>query len=91
MCRSVFLVYSKRRFVAFELFECHIGSDFFGFGDLFGARPGHEALGPLAVVILGGLVTAAVYTLGIVPALYARFGAGAMSDAVTDEDLGISA
>jgi Cu/Ag efflux pump CusA len=58
---------------------------------VYGARAGHEALGPLAVVILGGLATTLLYTLGIVPALYARFGAGAMSDVVTDEDLGISA
>jgi Cu/Ag efflux pump CusA len=58
---------------------------------VLGARPGHEALGPLAIVMLGGLVTTLVYTLGIVPALYARFGAGAMSDEVTDEDLGVSA
>jgi Cu/Ag efflux pump CusA len=58
---------------------------------VYGARAGHEALGPLAVVILGGLATTLLYTLGIVPALYARFGAGAMSDEVSDEDLGISA
>jgi len=37
------------------------------------------------------MVTTVLYALGVVPALYARFGAGAMADAVTDEDLGISA
>jgi len=58
---------------------------------VLGARPGHEALGPLAIVMLGGMVTTVLYALGVVPALYARFGAGAMADAVTDEDLGISA
>jgi Cu/Ag efflux pump CusA len=58
---------------------------------VFGARPGHEALGPLAIVVLGGLVTTMVYTLGIVPALYSRFGAGALSETVSDEDLGITA
>jgi CzcA family heavy metal efflux pump len=57
---------------------------------ILGARPGHEALGPLAVVILGGLATATVYTLCVVPALYARFGANAMVDAVDDTDLGIA-
>jgi len=58
---------------------------------VLGARPGHEALGPLAIVMLGGMVTTVLYALGVVPALYARFGAGAMADAVTDEDLGITA
>jgi Cu/Ag efflux pump CusA len=58
---------------------------------VFGARVGHEALGPLAMVVLGGLATTVLYTLGIVPALYARFGAGAVSEVVSDEDLGISA
>jgi CzcA family heavy metal efflux pump len=58
---------------------------------VYGARAGHEAMGPLAVVILGGLATTILYTLGIVPALYSRFGAGAMSDEISDEDLGISA
>ena len=53
----------------------------------FGARVGHEVLGPLAVVIMGGLVTATLYSLCVVPALYARFGAGAMPDAVEADDL----
>jgi Cu/Ag efflux pump CusA len=56
----------------------------------FGAQPGLEALGPLAMVILGGLVTATLYSLCVVPALYSRFGEGAMPDAVDDEDLGIA-
>jgi Cu/Ag efflux pump CusA len=53
-------------------------------------RAGFEVLGPLAVVILGGLVTGTLYSLCVVPALYSRFGEGAMPDAVTDEDLGIA-
>jgi Cu/Ag efflux pump CusA len=57
---------------------------------LFRAQPGNEVLGPLAVVILGGLVTAALYSLCVVPALYARFGAGAMPDAVESEDLDVA-
>jgi hypothetical protein len=44
-------------------------------------------LGPLALVILGGLVTTMTYTLCIVPALYARFGAGVVHEAVDDADL----
>ena len=55
------------------------------------ARPGLEAIGPLAIIILGGLVTSTLYSLAIVPALYARFGANSMSDTVSDEDLGIAA
>ncbi len=57
---------------------------------IFGARPGHELLGPLAVVILGGVVTATLYSLCVVPALYSRFGAGAMPDAADEEDLGVA-
>ena len=57
---------------------------------VFGARPGHEILGPMAVVILGGLVTATLYTLCVVPALYARLrrAASMVGCAWTTEDLG---
>ena len=44
----------------------------------------------MAMVILGGLVTSTLYTLCIVPALYSRFGAGAMPDAIEDEDLDVA-
>jgi CzcA family heavy metal efflux pump len=57
---------------------------------LFGSRPGHEILGPMAIVILGGLVTTTLYTLCIVPALYAKFGAGAMPDTLEEEQLGVA-
>ena len=57
---------------------------------LFRSQAGMEALGPLAVVILGGLVTATLYALCVVPALYARFGEKAMSDIVETEDLGVA-
>jgi Cu/Ag efflux pump CusA len=53
----------------------------------FGARPGNEILGPVALVILGGLVTSTLYVLCVVPALYARFGASAMPDTGYEEDL----
>jgi Cu/Ag efflux pump CusA len=39
-----------------------------------GTIPGHEIEHPMAVVILGGLVTSTLLNLFIVPALYLRFG-----------------
>jgi Cu/Ag efflux pump CusA len=39
-----------------------------------GSRPGHEIEHPLAVVILGGLVTSTLLNLLVVPSLYLRFG-----------------
>jgi CzcA family heavy metal efflux pump len=39
-----------------------------------GNKPGHEIEYPLAVVILGGLVTSTVLNLFLLPALYLRFG-----------------
>jgi len=42
-----------------------------------GNLPGHEIEYPLAVVILGGLVTSTVLNLFLVPALYAKLGASA--------------
>lgn len=38
----------------------------------FGA--GNEILQPLAIVVLGGLITSTLLTLAVIPALYARFG-----------------
>jgi len=43
-----------------------------------GSRPGHEIEHPMAVVIVGGLVTSTVLNLGLVPALYLRYGRSAM-------------
>ncbi len=40
---------------------------------LGGVKPGHEVEHPMAVVILGGLVTSALVNLLVVPALYLRF------------------
>ncbi len=54
---------------------------------VFASRAGHEILGPMSLVILGGLVTGTLYALCIVPALYARFGAGAGANLVEEEDL----
>jgi heavy metal efflux system protein len=38
---------------------------------------GAEVQKPLATVVIGGLISATVLTLLVLPALYARFGAGA--------------
>jgi CzcA family heavy metal efflux pump len=43
---------------------------------IFGDLPGHEIEYPMAVVILGGLLTSTLLNLFIVPALYLRFGGG---------------
>jgi Cu/Ag efflux pump CusA len=40
-----------------------------------GAKPGHEIEHPLAVVILGGLITSTLLNLFLMPTLYLRFGA----------------
>jgi Cu/Ag efflux pump CusA len=40
---------------------------------VLGQRPGHEIEHPLAVVILGGLVTSTLLSLFVVPSLYLRF------------------
>ncbi len=39
-----------------------------------GDIPGHEIEYPMAVVILGGLVTSTLLNLFVVPSLYLRFG-----------------
>jgi len=39
-----------------------------------GNKPGHEIEHPLAVVILGGLVTSTILNLFLMPALYLRYG-----------------
>ncbi len=49
-----------------------------------GSIPGHEIEHPMAVVILGGLVTSTLLTLFIVPDLYLRF---APRQTVPEEDL----
>jgi CzcA family heavy metal efflux pump len=41
-----------------------------------GDVPGHEIEHPLAVVVVGGLVTSTLLNLLVVPALYLRFGSG---------------
>jgi hypothetical protein len=41
-----------------------------------GAIQGHEVEHPMAIVILGGLVTATLLNLFVLPSLYLRFGNG---------------
>ena len=41
---------------------------------VFGARPGQEIENPMAIVILGGLVTSTLLNLFVLPALYLRVG-----------------
>jgi Cu/Ag efflux pump CusA len=46
-----------------------------------GNRPGHEIEHPMAVVILGGLVTSTLLNLFLMPALYLRFGSRKKAEA----------
>jgi Cu/Ag efflux pump CusA len=39
-----------------------------------GSIPGHEIEHPMAIVIIGGLITSTLVNLFIVPSLYLRFG-----------------
>ena len=48
-----------------------------------GSIPGHEIEHPMAVVILGGLVTSTLLNLFIVPALYLKFGRGRNAGALS--------
>ncbi len=43
---------------------------------LFATGPGSEIQRPLAIVVIGGLVSATMLTLVVLPLLYARFGGG---------------
>jgi Cu/Ag efflux pump CusA len=39
-----------------------------------GSIPGHEIEHPMAIVVLGGLITATVVNLFVLPSMYLRFG-----------------
>ena len=47
---------------------------------VFGKVPGLEIIHSIAVVVLGGIITSALYTLIAVPAIYSLFGADHESD-----------
>jgi Cu/Ag efflux pump CusA len=53
---------------------------------LSGSAAGHEILQPMAVVALGGLVSATLVNLLVVPSLYLRFGAGAEPAVLVEEE-----
>jgi CzcA family heavy metal efflux pump len=55
-----------------------------------GSIPGHEIEHPMAIVILGGLVTATLLNLFVLPSLYLRFGKARRSRAKTSTPAGIS-
>ena len=55
---------------------------------IYGDLPGHEIEYPMAVVILGGLVTSTLLNLFVVPALYLRFGAGTAGSETPRESTG---
>jgi Cu/Ag efflux pump CusA len=46
-----------------------------------GDAPGHEIEHPMAIVILGGLVSSTLLNLFLMPALYLRFGNAVVNDA----------
>jgi cobalt-zinc-cadmium resistance protein CzcA len=50
---------------------------------LFATGPGSEIQRPLAIVVIGGLVTSTLLTLVLLPILFARFGEG-KEDIVTN-------
>jgi CzcA family heavy metal efflux pump len=54
---------------------------------LLGNRPGYEVVRPMAVVVLGGLVTASLLSLFVLPALYLRFAPAARGAPTPEEDL----
>jgi CzcA family heavy metal efflux pump len=54
---------------------------------VLGDRPGYEIVHPMAVAILGGLVTSTLLSLFIVPALYLRFGGAAAPEVSSEDDL----
>ncbi|HRE36442.1 MAG TPA: efflux RND transporter permease subunit, partial [Sphingopyxis terrae] len=53
---------------------------------LFASGPGSEIQRPLAIVVIGGLVTATLLTLILLPILYERFGECAAERGAGDQD-----
>ncbi len=49
------------------------------------AAAGHEIVGPMAIAIIGGLITTAFVTLVLIPTLYARWGYEAEPDRSTED------
>lgn len=57
---------------------------------VLGSRPGLEILHPLAVVLVGGLITSAFVTLFVLPALYLHVGPGATKPEPLDRELAVA-
>ena len=51
---------------------------------LLGNTAGLEIVHPMAVAVLGGILASTLITLGVIPALFQRFGSGASSGASLD-------
>jgi len=51
---------------------------------VLGRATGFDIIGPMALVVIGGLVTTTLVTLFVVPALYPRLGCGGGADAHRD-------
>jgi Cu/Ag efflux pump CusA len=54
---------------------------------VLGDRAGYEIVQPMAVVMLGGLITSTLLTLFVLPTLYLRFGGGPPRRATPEDDL----
>jgi hypothetical protein len=54
---------------------------------IMGNAAGLEIVHPMAIVMLGGLVTSTLVSLFMLPALYPRFGAGAQPEPVAERPL----
>lgn len=52
---------------------------------LFATGPGSEIQRPLAIVVIGGLITATALTLILLPILYLRFGHRAHTSGTASE------
>ncbi|MFQ6028055.1 MAG: efflux RND transporter permease subunit [Dehalococcoidia bacterium] len=53
---------------------------------IFGAAPGHEVAFPLAIVILGGLVTTTLVSLFVIPALYLSLRVARRAEVLTEQE-----
>lgn len=58
---------------------------------LFATGPGSEIQKPLAIVVIGGLITSTLLTLVLLPMLYARFGESSAEREAQDDNNGYPA
>jgi CzcA family heavy metal efflux pump len=76
---------TRERFVPIAMSAIVTALAFLPFA-LSGGAAGHEILQPMAVVVLGGLVTATLVNLLVVPSLYLRFGAATEPAILVEEE-----